>query len=89
MTFSLLFIRPVWKKISKDAQDLLKGLLQVDPQLRLSASEAIKHPWITGQAHTNEHLTHLEDAQFAMKTRVEKRAKKDAAAAAGNAAAAH
>ena len=53
-------------------------MLVVDPQNRLSASECLKHPWITGQAHTDEHLVHLEDAQFAMKSRMERKAKKDA-----------
>lgn len=68
--------KPVWKKISKDARDLVQKLLVVDPTKRLSASECLMHPWITGAAHSNEHLAHLEDAQFNMKSRIEKRAKR-------------
>jgi calcium-dependent protein kinase len=37
-----------WDKISLEAKDLVKSLLQVDTSKRLSAEEALKHPWITG-----------------------------------------
>jgi len=65
--------KPVWKKISKEAKELIKKMLVVDPINRLSASEALQHPWITGAAHGDEHLSHLEDAQLNMKQRMEKR----------------
>lgn len=68
--------KPVWKKISKDAKDLIQKTLQVDPSKRWSASECLNHPWITGVAHNNDHLTHLADAQSNMKTRMERRQKK-------------
>lgn len=32
--------------ISKEAQSLLKGLLEIDPSLRLSVTDALKHPWL-------------------------------------------
>mmetsp|Transcript_63722 Transcript_63722/g.132684 ORF Transcript_63722/g.132684 Transcript_63722/m.132684 type:complete len:393 (-) Transcript_63722:18-1196(-) len=67
--------KPVWKKISKDARDLVKRMLVVDPMERLSASEALHHPWITGAAHSDEHLTHLDDAQQNMKSRMDKKKK--------------
>lgn len=35
-----------WRKISPEAKDLIKGLLQVDPLERLSASEALNSEWI-------------------------------------------
>ena len=63
----------MWSKISKDAKDLVKKMLVVDPTARLSASEALMHPWITGAAHSDEHLQHLEDAQMNMKSRMEKK----------------
>lgn len=73
--------KPVWKKISKEAKDLLVKMLKVDPVQRLSASECLLHPWVTGQAHRAEHLVHLEDAQRNMKARLERRAKRAAAQA--------
>jgi hypothetical protein len=57
-------------------------MLKTDPNSRNSASECLLHPWITGQCHKPEHLTHLEDAQLAMKTRLERRAKRAAQQAA-------
>ena len=63
----------MWKKISKDAKDLISKMLVVDPTVRWSASECLMHPWITGAAHSDEHLAHLEDAQLNMKHRMEKK----------------
>ena len=34
------------KHVSKEAQDLLSGLLEIDPSLRYSAAKALKHPWL-------------------------------------------
>lgn len=36
-----------WDKISPEAKDILRGMLTVDPTQRISASEALLHPWIT------------------------------------------
>lgn len=35
-----------WSRISPDAIDLVKGLLQKNKKNRLSLPEALKHPWI-------------------------------------------
>ena len=34
------------KHVSTEAQDLLSGLLEIDPALRFSAAKALKHPWL-------------------------------------------
>lgn len=36
----------VWKTISKDAKDLISSLLTYKPENRISAEDAIQHPWI-------------------------------------------
>jgi len=36
----------VWKTVSKEAKDLIKKLLTYKPEERISAEEALKHPWI-------------------------------------------
>uniref|UniRef100_K3X6H8 Protein kinase domain-containing protein n=1 Tax=Globisporangium ultimum (strain ATCC 200006 / CBS 805.95 / DAOM BR144) TaxID=431595 RepID=K3X6H8_GLOUD len=36
---------PVWRQISSEAKDFLRKLLQVDPEKRLSAEEALAHKW--------------------------------------------
>lgn len=35
-----------WKEISSNAQDIVRGLLQVDPSQRMGLEECLRHPWI-------------------------------------------
>lgn len=50
--------------ISAEARDLLAKMLNPDPVARLSATEALRHPWITGSAHVEEqHGIRLETTQ--------------------------
>lgn len=37
---------PLWKRLSIQAQDLIRGLLEPDPQKRLSMVDALQHPWL-------------------------------------------
>mmetsp|Transcript_2672 Transcript_2672/g.11791 ORF Transcript_2672/g.11791 Transcript_2672/m.11791 type:complete len:347 (-) Transcript_2672:2027-3067(-) len=48
------FDGPSWIFVSDNAKNFLTGLLQKDPQKRLTAAEALKHPWIV---HTAKHRT--------------------------------
>lgn len=34
-----------WEQVSDDAKDLIKKMLVVDPENRLSAEQALRHPW--------------------------------------------
>lgn len=54
------FESPWWDDVSENAKDLVRHLLVADPQQRLTASQALRHPWVTGIAAKN---SHLEDAQ--------------------------
>jgi calcium-dependent protein kinase len=38
--------KDVWSRVSTKAQDLVEKLLVVDPEKRLSAQQALEHPWI-------------------------------------------
>ncbi|KAJ8286038.1 hypothetical protein GJAV_G00033840 [Gymnothorax javanicus] len=40
------FIPAIWDKVSKEAKDLVKKLLVVDPKKRLTIEEALQHPWM-------------------------------------------
>lgn len=35
-----------WKNVSRTARDFVRSLLVVDPDKRMSAAEALKHPWV-------------------------------------------
>jgi calcium-dependent protein kinase len=42
----LILIEPEWDDVSDDAKDLARKLLTYDPAKRISASDALQHPWI-------------------------------------------
>lgn len=42
-----------WKAISDDAIDLIKGLLDKDPQTRVSPDEAMRHKWLNDPSIKN------------------------------------
>lgn len=39
----------VWEKVSEEAKDLLKRMLDPDHKTRITAAEALKHPWFTSR----------------------------------------
>lgn len=39
---------PIWENISLDAKDVVAKLLTVDSEKRLTADEALQHPWVMG-----------------------------------------
>lgn len=41
------FRKVEWKKRSPELQDLIVKMLEIDPAVRISAREALKHPWFT------------------------------------------
>lgn len=45
---------PVWSQISDEAKDLIRKMIEVNPDFRIRASEALDHPWIS----SNIHLSH-------------------------------
>lgn len=44
------FPSPYWDNVSEDAKDLLRKLLVTDPAKRLTAADALKHPWLVSAA---------------------------------------
>lgn len=40
-----------WKDISEEAKDLIRNLLVVDPAKRITAEQALAHPWIAKYQH--------------------------------------
>jgi len=35
-----------WPKISSEAKELIRGMLEPDPKKRMTASQVLKHPWV-------------------------------------------
>jgi calcium-dependent protein kinase len=49
---------PAWKKVSEEAKSFIASLLEVDPSKRLTAAEALEHPWISrSHVHVSEGMT--------------------------------
>lgn len=44
------WVGPDWDEISAEAKDLIKLMLEKDPKKRISAKDALQHPWIQGKA---------------------------------------
>ena len=42
---------PEWHEVSDAAKDLVQGMLQNDPEQRISALDALNHPWIQENAN--------------------------------------
>lgn len=60
--------------LSETAKSLLKGMLQVDPTKRFSATEAIRHPWIVEA--DKQSADHLDDAHGTLKIAYSQKAPK-------------
>jgi calcium-dependent protein kinase len=60
------FNGPEWQDISVDARDLIKSLLTYKPEDRISAAEALQHPWIINHKtkEYNKNLPKLSVANF-------------------------
>jgi serine/threonine protein kinase len=55
------FHREQWKNISKEAVDLVRKMLVVDPRQRLTCEQVLQHPWLQGLAPDKELSATLEE----------------------------
>jgi len=53
-----------WNALSGAAKDLIQKIFRVDPEQRISLSDILKHPWLTGGAPT-----HQLSSEYAQKVR--------------------
>jgi len=51
---SFHFASAPWPEVSSAAKHMVKQLLDVDPQRRLTVAGALKHPWMQGEAELEE-----------------------------------
>lgn len=54
----------LWTDISPSAKDIMLKLLDATPSLRLTATEALEHPWVCGETVATRHMM---DAQTRIK----------------------
>ncbi|XP_066547127.1 serine/threonine-protein kinase DCLK3 [Amia ocellicauda] len=47
------FLPPYWDNISDGSKDLISKLLQVDPEKRYTAAQALQHPWVKAGGKKN------------------------------------
>lgn len=45
--FALQFPSPEWDTVTPEAKDLINKMLTINPSKRITAAEALKHPWIS------------------------------------------
>ncbi|PIN15686.1 Ca2+/calmodulin-dependent protein kinase, EF-Hand protein superfamily [Handroanthus impetiginosus] len=50
------FYEKTWKNISSSVKQLITSLLSVNPNLRPSAEEILRHPWVTGDLAKQEQM---------------------------------
>mmetsp|Transcript_34205 Transcript_34205/g.60150 ORF Transcript_34205/g.60150 Transcript_34205/m.60150 type:complete len:403 (-) Transcript_34205:113-1321(-) len=46
-----------WKGVSREAMDFIHRMLQMDPRKRMTAEQALRHPWIVKHANTDMMMT--------------------------------
>lgn len=51
-----------WQDISAEAKDFIRGLLELDPKKRLTAREALAHPWVTSTDISEQPITNDRSA---------------------------
>ena len=57
----------VWNVISDEAKNLIKSFLSVDPNIRMTADRALKHPWFKMTNLTSETCESLAETQAELK----------------------
>ncbi|KXJ07736.1 calcium/calmodulin-dependent protein kinase type IV [Exaiptasia diaphana] len=50
------FMTPWWDEVSDSAKDLVSKLIVLDPSKRLSAKQALQHPWVKGDNAKREDM---------------------------------
>ncbi|KAI0515290.1 Pkinase-domain-containing protein [Xylaria bambusicola] len=55
-TANVVFHERYWRDVSNDAKDFILHLLRPDPEDRWTSSEALKHPWLSGENATEHNL---------------------------------
>jgi len=66
------FPDPYWTKVSNSAKELIVLLLKVEPKERITAAEALLHPWLQGLTASGEHHLEMAPENDGLKATVDK-----------------
>ncbi|XP_066921122.1 calcium/calmodulin-dependent protein kinase type IV-like [Clytia hemisphaerica] len=58
------FDSPWWDEVSINAKDLVMRLIVLEPEKRLTAKQALEHPWVQGKG---ANILHMENAQVKLR----------------------
>jgi len=53
---NVVFGKPYWDNVSREAKHCVQGLLKLDIKKRLTPADLLKHPWITHMAKSSNNL---------------------------------
>merc|ERR1719513_274836 len=53
---NVVFNKPYWDKVSREAKNCVQQLLELDIKKRLTPADLLKHPWITHSAKSSNNL---------------------------------
>jgi len=56
LNYEILFKTEDWKNVNSDAKDLVKKMLSFNPNTRVTASEAISHPFLDMHSRKNKEM---------------------------------
>ncbi|XP_046862647.1 calcium/calmodulin-dependent protein kinase type IV-like [Xenia sp. Carnegie-2017] len=55
------FIEPWWDDVSLSARDFVNKLIVLDPRKRMTAKQALQHPWVQGKGAKLDHMQKTQD----------------------------
>ena len=64
------FSAPIWMDVSEMAKDLVSKLLIIDPEKRLTASQALQHPFLAVSGHRNSNSVRLDESLPSFPSRI-------------------
>ena len=72
------FASKEWRNTSRDARDFIRNLLQIDPSLRMTAEEALHHPWVHNTTKDEEVMASGEEEEVLPKSKIASKEATDA-----------
>ena len=62
--FQVDYEEGVWQKISKEAKDVIKSMIQLNPADRAKIEDLLENPWINGKCSDEDLVDAIPDLQL-------------------------